>query len=72
MKTEAARLHDRRKMSKVSRRLRPRLAVFIKTLETEQTPAMREKATRLFCRALIRLNLQDNGEADHGKSLGIL
>ena len=48
------------------------IAVSVKTLEAEQTAGDKQKALRLFCRAMIRLYLQDHGNPDNGKSLGVL
>ena len=59
-------------MSKVSRLARPTITVSVKTIEAEQAARDRQKALRLFCRAMIRLYLQDNGECKNGKSLGVL
>jgi len=44
----------------------------VKTADAEQTTEMRRKAARLFCRAMIRLYLRDNGNPDLGNSLGVL
>ena len=65
-------LIERPKMSRVSSSLRSTIAVSVKTLDTEQTVSKRQKALRLFCRAMIRLYLQDNGNPENGKSLGVL
>jgi hypothetical protein len=58
-------------MSKVSE-ASPSIAVSVKTLTSEQTVSAKQKALRLFCRAMIRLYLQDNGKPENGKRLGIL
>ena len=65
-------LIDCPKKSKVSRSFSTRIAVTFKTLETEQTAGDKQKALRLFCRAMIRLYLQDHGSPENGKRLGIL
>jgi hypothetical protein len=44
----------------------------VKIAELEQTAEMRRKALRLFCRAMIRLYLRDNGAPDLGNGLGVL
>ena len=60
------------KKDKVSKSLRPAIAVSVKTLEGEQTADSKRKAVRLYCRAMIRLYLRDNGNPDIGNSLGLL
>jgi hypothetical protein len=65
-------LIEQPKISKVSESLRPAIAVSVKTLDTDQTASHKHKALRLFCRAMIRLYLQDNAKPENGKSLGIL
>jgi len=62
----------RPKISKVIAFSTPKIAVSVKTLDTEQTACDKQKALRLFCRAMIRLYLQDTGNPEHGKRLGIL
>jgi len=59
-------------MSKVSRSARPSIAVSVKTLDVEQAARDRQRALRLFCRAMIRLYLQDKGNPKNGKCLGVL
>lgn len=59
-------------MSKVSKSAKPSMAVSVKTLDAEQAARDRQKALRLFCRAMIRLYLQDKGNPKNGKSLGVL
>jgi hypothetical protein len=44
----------------------------IKIADLEQTVEMRRKALRLFCRAMIRLYLRENGSPDLGNGLGVL
>jgi hypothetical protein len=63
-------LIKRPKMSKVS--AAPEIAVSITTLDAEQTESTRRKAIRLFCRAMIRLYLQDHENRENGKRLGVL
>jgi hypothetical protein len=58
----------KRKVSSVS----PPIGVSIKVANAEQTPDMRRRAARLFCRAMIRIYLRDNGSPDDGKSMGVL
>ena len=65
-------LIGRAKRSKVSKSSSLAIAVSIKTLDAEQTASARDKALRLFCRAMIRLYLQDKENPEHGKRLGIL
>jgi len=65
-------LIERPKLSKVSGSLSPTIAVSVKTLDTEQTASSKQKALRLFCRAMIRLYLQDNGNPENGQGLGVL
>ena len=62
------------KRAKISRVSRSNLtvAVSISTLDAEQTASAKQKALRLFCRAMIRLYIQDNGDPENGKRLGIL
>jgi hypothetical protein len=60
------------KRSRVSGAERPAVKVAVKTLDREQTVAERQKALRLFCRAMIRLYLQDNSEQQNGNGLGVL
>jgi hypothetical protein len=72
MKTKQKHLTERPKNSKVLRSLAPRLTVSIKTLDAEQTTSSKQKAIRLFCRAMIRLHLQDHGNPENGKRLGVL
>lgn len=69
---EPSQLQPAAKISRVTRRSAARLTVSVKTSDVEQTRAMQEEAVRLFCRALIRLYLQDQGCPDNGKRLGIL
>ena len=64
-------LIKRPKMSKVSW-ASPAIAVSVNTLSEEQNASSKQKALRLFCRAMIRLYLQDNGNPKNGKRLGIL
>jgi hypothetical protein len=64
-------LIKRAKISKVSG-ASPAMAVSVKTLTAEQTASAKQKALRLFCRAMIRLYLQDNRNPENGKCLGIL
>jgi len=59
------------KMSKVSRS-HPNVVVSIEVLDAEQAADAKQKALRLFCRAMIRLYIQDNGNPENGKRLGIL
>lgn len=44
----------------------------IKVADNEQTAEMRRRAARLYCRAMIRLYLSDNGDPDLGNGVGIL
>lgn len=60
------------KKAKVLGSLKPPMAVSVRTLEAEQAAETRRRAVRLFCRALIRLYLEDHGKPENGKSLGIL
>jgi hypothetical protein len=48
------------------------IAVSVRTLEAEQAPGDKEKALRLFCRAMIQLYIRDQGNPDNGTSLGVL
>jgi hypothetical protein len=50
----------------------PTITSCVRVAATEQTLEMRHNAVRLFCRAMIRLYLRDNGNPDSGNSLGIL
>ena len=59
-------------MSKVSESRRPAIAISVKTLEAEQTLVAKQRALRLFCRAMIRLYLQHNSKSRNGKRLGVL
>lgn len=63
-------LIDAPKLARVSRSLRRPVSVRI--LETEQTEAQRQKALRLYCRAMIRLYIQKHGSPNDGKRLGVL
>jgi hypothetical protein len=65
-------LTERTKISKVSKSSLVTIAVSVKAVDTEQTAGDKRKALRLFCRAMIRLYLQDNAKDRNGKSLGIL
>ena len=65
-------LIESKKTSRVSKSLRPTIAVSVKALDAAQTGSNKQKALRLVCRAMIRLYLQDNGKPEHGKGLGIL
>ncbi len=65
-------LNEPPQISKVLRSTSLKIAVSVKTLDTEQTASQKQKALRLFCRAMIRLYLQDTSNPDHGKRLGIL
>jgi hypothetical protein len=69
---KSAALMRRQKKGKVSASSSPAIAVSVRTLEAEQTASDRQKALRLFCRAMIRLYIQDQGNPDHGTSLGVL
>lgn len=60
------------KKSIVSQRGSTKIAVSIKTLDTEQRAGDKQKALRLFCRAMIRLYLQGHGDPENGKRLGVL
>lgn len=60
------------KRSTVSKAKCPSMTVVVKTLDRDQTTAERQRALRLFCRAMIRLYLQDNSEAQNGKGVGVL
>jgi hypothetical protein len=71
-RVKSEQLIGRPKKSKVSGSSSLTIAVSIKTLDAEQTASAREKALRLFCRAMIRLYLQDNGNPENGKRLGVL
>jgi hypothetical protein len=62
----------RSKKSKVSKSSSQAITVSVKTLESEQTAVSRQKALRLFCRAMIRLYIQDQGKPEDGKRLGLL
>lgn len=66
------RLIERTETGKVSRSSPARIVAHVKTLDVEQTASSRQKALRLFCRAMIRLYFQDNEDPKNGKSLGIL
>jgi hypothetical protein len=48
------------------------IGVSIKLADAEQTLDMRRRAARLFCRAMIRIYLRDNGSPNSGKSMGVL
>lgn len=65
-------LTERTKIIKVSESSRVTIAVSVKAVDTEQTAGDKRKALRLFCRAMIRLYLQDNAKDRNGKSMGIL
>jgi len=65
-------LIERPKMSRVSSSLSSTIAVSVKTRDAEQTVSGKQKALRLFCRAMIRLYLQDSGNPENGKGLGVL
>ena len=65
------RLIEPTKMSRVSRS-HPSVVVSVKVLDAEQTAGSKQNALRLFCRAMIRLYIQDNGNPENGKRLGIL
>lgn len=60
------------KKGKVSLRGNTKIAVSIKILDTEQRAGDKQKALRLFCRAMIRLYLQEHGNPENGKRLGVL
>ena len=66
------RLTEREKIGKVSGSSSPKIAVSVKTLDAEQAASNKQKALRLFCRAMIRLYLQDHGNPENGKGLGVL
>ena len=68
----AKRLNQEAKISKVFTSSNFPIEVSIRTLDVEQTEANKQKALRLYCRAMIRLYLQDHGHPENGKSLGIL
>jgi hypothetical protein len=59
-------------LSKVSPSSGRAIAVSIKTVDAEQTASAKQKALRLFCRAIIRLYIRDHGSPELGKRLGIL
>jgi len=48
------------KRDKVSGSSRQAIAISVKTVEAEQTDDHKQKAIRLYCRAMIRLYLLDN------------
>jgi hypothetical protein len=59
--------------SKVLASSGPLITVSVKTVDTEQTASDKHKALRAFCRAMIRLYLQDQANKPaNGKSLGVL
>lgn len=60
------------KISKVTGPQSFRIGTATKTLDTEQTTSQRQKAVRLYCRAMIRLYLQDTDHPQNGKGLGLL
>ena len=65
-------LIERPQISKVLRSSRLAVTVSVKTVDAEQTTSSKAKALRLFCRAMIRLYLKDNGNPNNGKGLGVL
>lgn len=70
---ESTNLTEECKRSKVSASSVPTIAFAVRSVGTEQTASQKEKALRLFCRAMIRLYLQDNTEKpQNGKRLGVL
>jgi hypothetical protein len=71
MKSKPA-LIEQPKMSRVLGSSTQKLAVSVKTLDTAQTASDKQKALRLFCRAMIRLYLNDSGNPENGKRLGVL
>jgi hypothetical protein len=60
------------KLRRVSTFQKASVTVSIKTLDVEQCVESGEKATRIFCRAMIRLYLEESGGRDNGESLGVL
>jgi hypothetical protein len=60
------------KKGKVSLLGSTKIAVSVKTLDTAQRAGEKQRALRLFCRAMIRLYLQDHGNPENGKRLGVL
>jgi hypothetical protein len=65
-------LTERPKISKFSKLLTSTFTVTAQTFDAEQTASCKQKAVRLFCRAMIRLYLKDHGNREHGKRLGVL
>jgi hypothetical protein len=71
--TEASEvLNPHSKKYRVSLRAKPPISSSMKHLDREQSIGAKEKALRLFCRALIRLYLKDQGSDTDGNRLGIL
>jgi hypothetical protein len=66
------RLIEPGEIGRVSKSATAAIGVAVTTLDTEQSTNAKNKALRLFCRALIRLYLQDRAKTENGKRLGIL
>jgi hypothetical protein len=65
-------LMDPQKKHRVSIKSALAIRVSARIAEIEQTPDMQRRAARIFCRALIRLYIQENGDAAIGNGLGVL
>lgn len=70
--TPMSKLNEPPRNSRVSKRATAAVSITQKQLDTEQSMGDKQRALRLFCRALIRLYLQDSEGSSHDKGLGVL